>query len=503
MSKLNMITKKNLANYLNPIARLGLKEYSLLFPFITTVISYILLEVVAFTVLQDPEAIGIFAIFFSLVFIIYFSFRDGLLGGITTTLTTIFYYLYIVYSRNYQGDRLTTSLETIIVLAIIYLILAGVIGWLKQTIDDLILREADEKRRLQTIIQQLPVGVLVTNNQGVIEQVNKKVSEILGVQIPIGHHIGSGLLVKASFDNKPAKINDSPILKTLETGRAVTNKEYIIEKKDGDRQTFVQVSTQAIKNRESKVIAVAEIINDITHQKQIESLKDEFIGIVSHELKTPLTSIKGYTQILEQTIKDLNNQKATEYLQRTNKYIDKLSILISDLLDISRIQAGKFEFNNEEYDFDQMVSEVINSFQPLSNKIKIIKKGSTGKKIFGDSARTEQVLINLLSNAIKYSPDTDKVIVTTQSNKDHVILSVKDYGIGISKENQKHLFKKFFRVEGTELKFSGLGIGLYISSEIISRQGGKIWVESEVDKGSTFYFSLPIKNKKSIKLKSS
>jgi len=142
-----------------------------------------------------------------------------------------------------------------------------------------------------------------------------------------------------------------------------------------------------------------------------------------------------------------------------------------------------------------MRQETIDSFTPFTPHYQIIKKGSLKEKIYGDAGRTEQVFTNLLSNAIKYSPNAKKLEVTISKKDGHVIVSVKDYGIGIPKAKQKDIFKRFFRVDDVTGKFSGLGIGLYISTEIIKRQGGKLWVESIEGNGSTFHFSLPLKKR--------
>lgn len=480
--------------YVNPLARLGLRRYSFWFPFFTTVTTYILTDMYAYQIAHAPDSIAAFVIFISTIYIIYFSFRDGIRGGITAVLTTVSFFIYIIYTRQYSGARLQSGVNTVIILGVLYLFLASIIGWLKQTIDMFIDQEADQRRRLEAIIQQLPVGVIIANSAGQAVQVNQRVEAILGVKIPLGSQLHGERVVNAYERDKPVDPTKTLLEKALSTKKVVTGKEYAIKRGDG-KPVYIQVSASPILNGEGKVIAAAQIIYDITQQKQMEQLKDEFIGIASHELKTPLTSIKGYTQILERIIQDMGNEKATQYLARTNRYIDRLSSLIGDLLDVSRIQAGKLEFNYEEYDFDRMLKESIESFQPFTEKYKIIKKGSTKKKVHGDRSRTEQVITNLLSNAIKYSPDSDKVVVSVRNGGDWITVAVRDFGIGIPKSKQKNLFKRFYRVEDISQKFSGLGIGLYISSEIINRQGGKIWVESDEGQGSTFYFNLPISRK--------
>jgi PAS domain S-box-containing protein len=236
---------------------------------------------------------------------------------------------------------------------------------------------------------------------------------------------------------------------------------------------------------------VAILFTDISERKQLDERKDEFIGIASHELKTPLTSIKGYTQLLERIVRDSNNEKAKLYLAKTNTYINRLNSLIADLLDVTRIQAGKLVFNLAKFDFDELVKESIESIQLTTNHI-IELVGGAGVQVTADRNRLEQVLTNLLTNAVKYSPQADKVIVTVRKNGQNVEVSVRDFGIGIPKANQAMIFDRFYRVESSENSFSGLGIGLHIAAEIIRRHKGTLTVESDDDAGSTFTFRLPI-----------
>ncbi len=284
------------------------------------------------------------------------------------------------------------------------------------------------------------------------------------------------------------KIQDEKsVLQLLSSGFATPwEKEYI--KKDGS-QIPVIVGCALLNNDTTETIY---IILDITERKKLEQRKDEFIGIASHELKTPLTSIKGYTQILERIIQQIGDDKLKLYLKKTNTYIDRLNSLIADLLDVSKIQAGKLQMNFSEFDFDGLVNDGIESIQHINLQHKINKNGEIHQKIYGDRHRLEQVFTNLISNAIKYSPQANSIVISTSKDKDNVVVAIQDFGVGIARDKQAKLFDRFYRVEETAKKFSGLGIGLYISSEIITRHGGKMWLESDEGRGSTFYFTLPV-----------
>lgn len=223
------------------------------------------------------------------------------------------------------------------------------------------------------------------------------------------------------------------------------------------------------------------------------TLRDDFISIASHELKTPVTSVKMFTQILKKHSQQIGDEKAVLHLSKMDRQLDKLTELIYDLLNVSKIQAGKIEFHQEMFDFDQAVKEIVDVLQQSVDSHRLVVKGSTNKKVMGDEERIGQVLNNLISNAIKYSPKADQVIIRLSSNTKTIEVAVQDFGIGMEQEHLGRIFEQFYRVyDTTDKTFPGLGIGLYISSEIVNRHGGNFWVDSDVGKGSTFHFSLPI-----------
>ena len=181
-------------------------------------------------------------------------------------------------------------------------------------------------------------------------------------------------------------------------------------------------------------------------------------------------------------------------MAKMDAQLTKLTNLIIDLLDISKIESGKLRFTPDNFWFDDMVKEVVEEMQRITNKHSIKIQGKAHNRIYADRERVGQVVINFISNSIKYSPEADTIIVHIAAAKTHVQLCVEDFGVGIPREKQARVFERFYRVSGPkEDTYPGLGLGLYISAEIIKRQNGKIWVESQKGKGSRFCFSLPIK----------
>jgi PAS domain S-box-containing protein len=232
---------------------------------------------------------------------------------------------------------------------------------------------------------------------------------------------------------------------------------------------------------------------DIQNIKDIDSQKDYFIGMASHELKTPLTSIKGYVQMLQNINLTNNEALLKKSLNTIDKQVVVLTNLISDMLDISKIKSGHLSFNKENFEMTDLIYEIINEVNHIHPKHSTVLIKADKAHVFADRNRIGQVLINLLSNAVKYSPDSKEIHVSSIIQDGNVTVSVKDFGIGISQNDQRKIFERYYRVEGkNEKRFPGFGIGLFIAQDIIAKHDGKIAVESNLGKGSIFYFSLPL-----------
>ncbi|WNI37242.1 response regulator [Chryseobacterium sp. SG20098] len=236
---------------------------------------------------------------------------------------------------------------------------------------------------------------------------------------------------------------------------------------------------------------------DIDDQKKVEKEKDEFLSIASHELKTPLTSIKAYVQLLERKLKLDKESSEAGFVAKVQGQIEKLNTLITDLLDVSKIENGKLKINKKPVNLENLINNAIETIIQTHDQreVKIERHGTKPDILIPlDEIRIEQVLINFLTNAIKYSPDNNQVIVTTfvDEEAEEVRVNVTDFGIGIPDFKQDAVFKKFYRVEESSLQFQGMGIGLFICSEIIKQHHGSVGVSSIVDEGSTFYFTLPL-----------
>jgi PAS domain S-box-containing protein len=278
---------------------------------------------------------------------------------------------------------------------------------------------------------------------------------------------------------------------SLKTGKKFQS-ETRLRRTDGKYHWHL-ILEKAIRDENGNIIMWVGTATDIQQQKIINERKDEFIGIASHELKSPLTSLKAYIQLLERSINKSSDETSKTFIHKTNAYISRLNNLVEDLLDVSKIQSGKLSFDITHFKLGELLSDSLESLKITNSNHQVQVEGDSETIIAGDRFRLEQVFTNFLSNAIKYSPDSNKVIINITKDNGFIKIAVTDFGIGIPQKKISQLFQRFSRVESESRKFHGLGLGLYISAEIIRRHGGKVGVESEQGKGSTFYFTLPLK----------
>lgn len=261
----------------------------------------------------------------------------------------------------------------------------------------------------------------------------------------------------------------------------VLERGFILQNEMGTPYRFISsfVDVSALKKAEE---ATRELL-----QK-----KDEFMSIASHELKTPITSMKASLQIVQRIIEEKDSETLVlDFIHRANEQVDKLTTLVENLLDVTKIQSGKMAFNKSEFDMSELVDECVYHIQNLSrNPIRIMKNEAVC--VFADQNRIEQVIINFLSNAVKYSPDATEILLSAYQQDGAFKVEIKDNGIGIAAEHLPYIFDRFFRGISSSEKFSGLGLGLYISADIIRRHGGEVGVDSIPGKGSTFWFTVPL-----------
>ncbi len=343
---------------------------------------------------------------------------------------------------------------------------------------------------LESLLQNAPIGFAFFDTHHRYMRINDSLAEINGFKAE--EHIGK-TIEELLPENAKTVV---PVLeKVMNTKEPILNLEVTGEtpKAPGVTRYWLTGFYPVFIGKSQNVDFVGAVVIEITDRKKLEQQKDEFIAVASHELRTPVTSIKAYTQLLQKLFRKKGDLQSVELLTKMDGQINKLINLIADLLDVSKMQAGKLQLRLNDFNFNELVSEIVDEIQQTTTYHTIRTELTEGTMVYADRDRIEQVLTNLLTNAVKYSPQADTIIVKTHVEKETITLSVQDFGLGIPKEKQAKVFERFYRVEGrTETIYPGLGLGLYISSEIISRHGGTIWVESGEGKGSTFCFTLPI-----------
>jgi two-component system CheB/CheR fusion protein len=275
-----------------------------------------------------------------------------------------------------------------------------------------------------------------------------------------------------------------------------TRKDFAMEMRSlhtNGRITWIAAFGRAFYNDQDKAHRMIGVVMDITERKRLENQKEEFIGVASHELRTPVTSIKSYTQLLQESLKTNKDRESIEIVNKLDRQIDRLAHLIADLLDVTRIGEGQLLLHPEVFDINILIHEMTELMQHTSVRHVFVHELQSLPQVRADRERIGQVLINLLGNAIKYSPQSQRIIIRSELAGNRIRISIQDFGIGMSEATRLKIFERFFRATGNNVQtYPGLGLGLFIASDIIKKHGGDIWVESEQEKGTLIYFTLPV-----------
>ena len=306
--------------------------------------------------------------------------------------------------------------------------------------------------------------------------------------------VNCSMISERIFPKQPEKLVQR--MRKVLDGKGVYEEEYQVKWPDGSTH-WIAASGRGQYGEDGQLIAITGVTLDVTKRKMEDERKDAFIGIASHELKTPLTTVKGFTQLLKRQMHRLGMREQTTTLARMEEQINALNKLVNELMDITRIQAGKIECNWEEVNIEELVRNIaevqqqaVGQREGCQHVIKV--SGAIQRTIVGDRAHLERVFNNLITNAIKYSPKANEVDIWVGCTSEGALVKIRDYGIGISQEEVEHIFDRFYRASAAKKQaIEGLGMGLWIAREIIDLHGGKILVESREGEGSTFCVELP------------
>jgi PAS domain S-box-containing protein len=343
------------------------------------------------------------------------------------------------------------------------------------------LKTADQTYRI--FIEKMNEGAVTLTKEGLILYCNSRFAGMVGM--PLTKVMGMPIkkfIADTSFIKFDGLLNDA--------WDDDCKGEIILRSNDDLVPCLLSCTTLDLDGKKtlSLILTDLSILKDAEQQLK---LKDEFIGIASHELKTPLTSVKGYLQLISHK-KEVLPDAVKQYIDKAITSINKLQRLVSDLLDVSKIQAGRLEYPLMPTDLTELVRLSVENARHIYPQHHIESHCEDGLTVNGNDERLEQVIMNLINNAVKYSLSNNTIIIKAERHQDKVRISVTDFGIGLSEEQKGKIFERFYRVEDKKYMSSGLGMGLYISQEIINNHNGIISIDSELGKGSTFYFDLPL-----------
>ena len=367
------------------------------------------------------------------------------------------------------------------------------LGELAETINDLSYKVKDaqettesERQRLDSVLRHMTDGVLATDRRGKIIIINSRAMDLLSISQDKA--IGQSIM-------KVLKLGEKFTFRQL----LETQDELILNIPTDDQDTILRGEFSVIQRESGFISGLVCVLSDITEQEKVEQERRSFVSNVSHELRTPLTSVKSYTESLIDGAWE-DEEIAPEFLKVISTETDRMIRMITDLLNLSRMDQGKQDLNREFVSINELVAHIIDRFEMVlkseqyRNKKYTIERDFTQRTLWVeiDQDKFIQVIDNIMNNAIKYSPDGGKITCKLMETHNSVVISITDEGLGIPRKDIGHVFDRFYRVDKARARsMGGTGLGLAISKEVVQLHGGKIWVTSVENKGSTFFISLP------------
>ncbi len=354
--------------------------------------------------------------------------------------------------------------------------------------------------QLEAVIASMADGVFILDAGGVVLETNDAGMALLGLPrdararrfndylLPLNPRRGDGRSLDPGTD----------LLAGVLAGEIVPDEQLLLdtpgrETDSGEGERVVSFSAAPVREGNGRVGGAVVLLRDITAQKRLDQEKDAFLSLISHEVKSPLTAIKGFAQLARWgTAQVEGGERVGRHLDVIEQQIERVTRLVNDLAEASRLQQGTLRQEPVDFDLAPAVRNLVDQQQVAIATHRLeLTIADEPLPVHADPTRIEQVLTNLLTNAVKYSPDADRVAVTLRRDGPSAHLTVRDQGIGIPRAEQGRLFGRFYRASNAG-RGGGLGLGLFIAHEIILRNGGRIWVESEEGRGSTFHVTLPL-----------
>ncbi|MDQ1150371.1 PAS domain S-box-containing protein [Sphingobacterium zeae] len=351
------------------------------------------------------------------------------------------------------------------------------------------LRESEQ--RLRSILETMAEGVGVTDASGQMVYANPMAQRILGLKEKDikKRTYDDPQWQNLRIDGTPLPSEEHPMSIMMQTQKPVTDHEIAVKPPDGD---IIYLSINAAPMFDEKGVLTGGIgtFMDVTERRLVTQSKDDFISIASHELKTPVTALKGSLYMLQKKSMDLSEEIKVKLVDQSVQSLNRLTVLIDELLDTRRLEKGHLKLDKKPFVLSDLFEQCRANFNHQLAK-KITFGGDLHERVTADMQQIGQVMVNLINNAIKYAPESDIAIKANKLDEKEMMISVKDDGPGIPEQKRAQLFERYYRADYQGQKFSGLGLGLYICADIIKNHGGTIGVDSELGQGATFWFTLP------------
>lgn len=358
---------------------------------------------------------------------------------------------------------------------------------------------AEDRAKTDALLSNIGDGVVGLSDTGVIQYFNESAEELLGYsEEEVINKLFFHTIPTVDEKGSPVDTNQLPIRNAMMTGRSSYARNLQFVKKDG-KFLPVAITASTVKYLNTLMGGVV-VFRDITKEKEIDRMKTEFISLASHQLRTPLSAMKWFSEmLLDGDIGELT-EKQKEIVNNIYKSNERMIDLVNSLLNISRIESGRLMIDPKPTDLKELLTEVLTELKPKLDS-KQLKLASTVHDNLGpitiDPKLVRHVYMNLLTNAIKYTPNGGQIIVAISRKGEEILSQVSDSGFGIPKSQQERVFQKFFRADNIKkVETDGTGLGLYLVNQVVAASGGKVWFESEQDKGTTFWFTLPINGSK-------
>ena len=348
------------------------------------------------------------------------------------------------------------------------------------------------QQRLALMLETMAEGVGITDANGQMTYANPMAQRILGLKqnAILERTYDDPQWQNLRLDGSPLPSHEHPMAVMLTTGQPVYDCEIAVQPPDKER-FYISINAAPVKDDDGNIVAGIGTFMDVTNRRKAIQQKDEFISVASHELRTPITSLKASLQLL-QRMKDNPNLKMLPLLiEQSNKSLNKVSVLINDLLNATKLTEGQLLLNKSAFKIGDLVQNCCHHIR-VEGVYQLMSTGDDNLYVYADSGKIDQVLDNFVNNAVKYAPHSKEIQINFERIDNMVKISVTDFGMGIPPEKVPYLFERYYRVDTGGHQYSGLGLGLYICSEIIKKHDGQVGATSELGKGSTFWFTLPM-----------